>query len=100
MSIDEELVRQRGALLENIPVVTFHAEVAPAFQMIYVSPQLEALFGIPSASWQGRDERLIELIHVDDRERLRAEVSAQLAQGDTYVIEFRLLTPSGPRWVR
>jgi len=100
MSIDEELVRQRGALLENIPVVTFHAEVAPLFRMVYVSPQLETLFGIPVASVKDEDERLIELIHVDDHARLRDEVFFQLSQGDSYVIEFRLLTPNGPRWVR
>jgi PAS domain S-box-containing protein len=100
MSIEEELVRQRGALLENIPVVTFHAEVAPAFRLAYVSPQLETLFGIAVATCRGEGERLIELIHEADRERLRGEVTAQLAQGDAYVIEFRLLTPNGPRWVR
>src|SRR6185295_5122307 len=100
MSIEEELVRQRGALLENIPVVTFHAEVAPAFRMVYVSPQLESLFGIPVAEVLDEDERLIELIHVDDHARLRDEVFFQLSQGDSYVIEFRLLTPPGPRWVR
>jgi len=100
MSIEEELVRQRGALLENIPVVTFHAEVEPAFQVVYVSPQLETLFAIPVATCKGADERLIELIHSDDRVRAREEVSAQLAQGDTYVVEFRLMTPNGPRWVR
>src|SRR5690349_17713820 len=72
MSIEEELVRQRGALLENIPVVTFHAEVAPAFRMVYVSPQLEKLFAIPVASVIDEDERLIELIHTDDHARLHA----------------------------
>jgi PAS domain S-box-containing protein len=100
MSIDEELVRQRGALLENIPVVTFHAEVSPAFRMVYVSPQLESLFGIPVAQVKDRDERLLQLIHGDDHARLHDEVALQLSQGDSYVIEFRLLTPNGPRWVR
>jgi PAS domain S-box-containing protein len=99
MSIEEELVRQRGALLENIPVVTFHAEIDP-FQLSYVSPQLETLFGIPVAQVRGGDERLVALIHLDDRERLREEVRTQLARGDSYVIEFRLLTQAGPRWVR
>jgi PAS domain S-box-containing protein len=100
MVIDEELVSQRGALLESIPVVTFHAEIAPTFQLSYVSPQIEALFGIPVTQVRGGDERLVALIHPDDRERLREEVRAQLAQGDAYVIEFRLLTGGGPRWVR
>ena len=99
MSIEEELVRQRGALLENIPVVTFHAEIDP-FQLSYVSPQLETLFGIPVAQVRGGDERLVSLIHPDDRERLREDVRTQLARGDSYVIEFRLLTQAGPRWVR
>jgi PAS domain S-box-containing protein len=99
MSIDEELVRQRGALLENIPVVTFHAEIDP-FQLSYVSPQLETLFGIPVAQVRGGDERLVSLIHPEDRERLREDVRTQLARGDSYVIEFRLLTQAGPRWVR
>jgi PAS domain S-box-containing protein len=100
MSIEEELVRQRGALLENIPVVTFHAEVAPAFRMVYVSPQLESLFGIPVAQVRDEDERLLAFIHEEDHPRLRDEVFFQLSKGDSYVLEFRLLTPNGARWVR
>src|SRR5690349_15180780 len=100
MAIEEELLRQRGVLLENIPVVTFHAEVTPEIRMVYVSPQLERLFGIPPSAWLSKGPTLMDWVHREDRERLPREVEAQLAHSDGYVVEFRLLTPGGPRWVR
>ncbi len=100
MSIEEELLRQRGVLLENIPVVTFHAQVTPDLRLVYVSPQLESLFGIHPTTWIDRGVGLMDSVHVQDRERLPGEMRTQLEHGDAYVVEFRLMTPGGARWVR
>src|SRR6476620_11534165 len=82
---------QIRSLIAESPVVSF-TWLPQEHRYRYVSPQIEALFGIPAGDhaqdWSAQ-------IHPEDRERV-AEISriADL-DGTTYLAEYRIILPDG-----
>ena len=84
------------ALIAESPVVSYSWDPVH-HRYLYISPQVDGLFGISgeehAADWSS-------LIHPDDRERILA-ISEQ-ADGDatTYLAEYRIVRPDGVvRWI-
>lgn len=69
-------------------------------EMIWWSEELEAIFGLNKGEFRGTDEHYYSLIHADDREAAKSEVKRAIAEGRTYVIEFRFHHGDGSiRWM-
>jgi len=84
--------RFRG-LVENIPAITYIEESRGDAVMLYVSPQVESILGIPPFS--SRREGWEELIHPDDREDVLAEVAQNDATGTSWAKEYRMIAADG-----
>ena len=88
------------ALIERIPAVTYF-EHAIDEAMIYVSPQIETLFGIPRGSWLAPGDAWGDRIHDHDRAEIVSRYKAFIARGGTFHAEYRIIDPTGAiRWVR
>tara|TARA_R110002072_G_scaffold13163_2_gene55593 strand:- start:3446 stop:9706 length:6261 start_codon:yes stop_codon:yes gene_type:complete len=60
------------------------------------SPQLYALFGRPEGEFDGTLQAFVEIVHPDDRDRVRDVIEQTLASdSDRYEVECRMLRPDG-----
>jgi PAS domain S-box-containing protein len=84
--------RFRG-LVENIPAITYIEEKQGDSVMLYVSPQVESILGIPPFS--SRREGWEDLIHPDDREDVLAEAAQNDAAGASWAKEYRMIGANG-----
>ncbi|MCC5603015.1 PAS domain-containing protein [Nostoc favosum] len=63
------------------------------------SDNLEALFGLQPGEFDGSFEMFVARLHLDDRDRVLADVDRAIATGEDYDIEFRVVYPNGTiRW--
>jgi diguanylate cyclase (GGDEF)-like protein/PAS domain S-box-containing protein len=91
----EERFRQ---IAENIEAVWWLRDPRQA-TMLYVSPRCREVLGVAPEVFYHNPQVLLELVHADDRERVRA-ATAQQAVG-AYSEECRIVRPDGQtRWVR
>jgi PAS domain S-box-containing protein len=93
--------RQYRRLIEQLPLVTYVNEFRrSAPQAVFVSPQIEELFGYPAAEWLEGPELWDRVIHPDDLEGLRAAEEAARSTGDAFELEYRIVRADGTvRWV-
>ena len=87
-------------LVERLPAVTFVDRVEGSKAPVYVSPQVEEMFGYAPEEWmEGRLWR--ERLHPDDRDRMLASDERFEADGGPVDQEYRLLAKDGSAvWVR
>jgi PAS domain S-box-containing protein len=90
----EERFRQ---LAENIDAVFWMRSLEPA-EVLYVSPAYERIVGRPPEELYRNPWSLIESVHPEDRDRVRAVLTRQAPEFDE---EYRIIRPGGAiRWVR
>lgn len=53
------------------------------------------LLGIDPANFKGTREEFYNLVHPDDRDRLKSAMSKTIATGDPYAVEYRVIWPDG-----
>jgi PAS domain S-box-containing protein len=64
------------------------------------SDAIEPLFGLPEGGFKGTYEAFLDMVHPDDRERVRDAVTACIEAGVDYDIEHRVVWPDGNvHWV-
>jgi diguanylate cyclase (GGDEF)-like protein/PAS domain S-box-containing protein len=91
--------RYRG-LVENVPAVTYVADWSAHGDLQYVSPQIEALLGWPPEAFLADQDLWYRCIHPDDLARVRAEEVAAWTSGQSFDLEFRMITRDGRElWV-
>lgn len=67
---------------------------------VWWSSELEDLAGMPRGSFQGSRDTFLELVHPDDRSRMRETITTAIGSGAEFEIEFRFLRRDGQvRWV-
>ena len=94
----EEELRRFRALVEQMPAITY-VDRAVSGEPIYVSPQLEALSGVPLEQWYDGTDGWSERVHPDDRDRAVAAYREAMTSGTPYRDEYRLLDADGnERW--
>jgi diguanylate cyclase (GGDEF)-like protein/PAS domain S-box-containing protein len=87
------------SLIEQLPAVSYVARPGTG-EPIYISPQLEALFGWKVADWIRGVGRWAEQIHPDDRAETLRSYSEAVAAGRPFEHEYRLIDADGrARWV-
>jgi PAS domain S-box-containing protein len=104
LSSDEQVrlveARYRN-LVEQIPVVTFIAELNQESNEIYVSPQIEAMLGYSQREWIENPVLWYERLHPDDKERWTNEITGTLTLNEPFQGIYRFLARDGHIvWVR
>jgi PAS domain S-box-containing protein len=91
-------------LVEQIPAVTYVEamdEEERRTDLLYVSPQIEELFGYSAEEWTADPELFLNLLHPEDRERVLAEDERTERTGEPFNEEYRQFTRDGRLlWVR
>ena len=91
--------RYRG-LIEQIPAVTFLAQLTGGRNEMYVSPQIETLLGFTQAEWLDDPVLWYRQTHPGDRERVSKNFATTVLTGKPFKETFRVLTKSGDTvWV-
>ena len=92
------------ALVEQIPAITYIEAVdreERSTNLLYVSPQIEAMFGYSPEEWTADPDLFVRLLHPDDRERVLAEDARTDATGEPFGMEYRQFAKDGRvLWVR
>jgi len=90
LRISEQRFRQ---LAETIEDVFFTRDLVTG-RMSYVSPAFEKIWGVPRSAVFEDPTRWLEMVHPDDRERVRQEMPARTTPG-AYQTEYRIVRPDG-----
>jgi two-component system CheB/CheR fusion protein len=68
--------------------------------IIFWTPELEALYGLPPGGFEGKYENWARRVHPDDLEQAEANIQVAIQGGPAYNVEFRVLWPDGSlHWV-
>ena len=87
------------SLIEQLPAVSYIAKPITG-DPIYISPQLEDLFGSKVSEWMQGMDGWAGQIHPDDREEILRTYTAAVAAAQPYEGEYRLIDAAGRvRWV-
>ncbi len=91
----EEGERQYRRLVEELPLVLYTDKPDATSTAIYISPQVETMFGYPHASWF-EPPFFGSILHPDDRERVMSQIQVNLDAPDaTRSFEYRLIAADG-----
>jgi PAS domain S-box-containing protein len=96
---EELLARKRDfrLLAEQLPAITYRAELSSPYATLWISPQVQAL-GYSATEWVRNPSIWVERLHPDDRARAQADLSEGLSTRGEAQTEYRLLTADG-RWL-
>jgi PAS domain S-box-containing protein len=86
--------RYRG-LIETIPAVTYIDTVDELSQAVYMSPQVEDIFGYTAQEWIADDSLWERGVHPDDRAAVTELVTRLNEDGTPYHAEYRFIRPDG-----
>jgi len=87
-------------LAENLDQVFFIYQADP-YELVYISPAYERIWGLPSAELYQQPGHWRSTIHPDDYERVITEMERRRSEGISVDLEYRILHPSGEeRWIR
>jgi PAS domain S-box-containing protein len=94
----EERLRQAEAkyrtLVEQLPLATYVNSVGLPLQTTYMSPQIERMLGYPVSKWL-EPGFFLTVVHDEDRERVSAEVIRTHQTGETFRMEYRVMSADG-----
>ncbi len=94
--------RRYRTLIEQIPAVTYVDVADPTGTTLFVSPQIERVFGVRPEEWLAADVSLwADMIHPEDRDRVLAAYRRSLERREPFRAEYRILARDGRlRWIR
>lgn len=96
----EDREKQFRTLIDNIPGVAFRSHCLEPWKTIFISEDIEKLCGWPAKSFLDGRIQLLDIIHPEDRDRVRETIRTALEQRQLYVLEYRLLCLNEEeRWV-
>lgn len=88
------------ALVEQIPAVIYTLNIKDRGTMLYISPQVEKIFGFPAHDWLNDSKLWLNILHPDDRERVLNEMSQGQTGRALFSSEYRVFTRAGQlKWV-
>lgn len=82
-------------LVEQMPAVTYVAELDEASTTVYVSPQIERFLGVSPDDYKADPDMWRKRLHPDDRQRVMAAVANSQATGEPFVSEYRMVADDG-----
>jgi len=78
-------------LVEQIPAAVYVDPAGALGSPLYVSPRVETLLGYAPEEWLATSDLWIERLHVEDRERVLAEIVRGNETGESLSLEYRFL---------
>jgi len=88
-------------LVEEMPAIIYINGWDDPHPMHYVSPHVETMLGYSMSEWLDQPGFVYQIVHPDDRERLREESERTEAIGARFSMEYRLIGRDGRIvWVR
>ena len=91
-----EAEQRYRTLVENLPAATYIDLVDEVSTTLYISPQVEAIWGYTPAEWSTNPDLWIEAIHPEDRDRV-LEAVRRHNLGEPFEVEYRFRAKDG-RW--
>ncbi len=87
--------------LDNLPLAIYRCRGDQDWTMLMVTDGIRSLTGYPAAAFLANTNLSFEsLIYHQDRHRVRQEVSAALAEGRPFIVEYRFITANQDiRWM-
>ena len=86
------------ALVERLPAIVYHSEFSTDGAWLYVSPQVEEMFGMAPQEWMDHPHPMASFCHPDDIERVREIEEHSHVTGEMFRAEYRMRTPSTDGW--
>ncbi|MGZ6546055.1 MAG: PAS domain-containing protein, partial [Actinomycetota bacterium] len=83
------------AIVEHVPAGIYVDAPDTSMQTLYVSPQVQAITGIPEDEWIGDADSWVQALHPDDREDVLGRYLAALAAEEPWSDEYRMRTRDG-----
>ena len=86
------------SLVDAIPAITYVETVEPTSGepiTTFVSPQVQSLLGISPEEWIANSMSWLDLVHPDDRDRVRAASDEASRMGSAYEARFRITGTDG-----
>ncbi|HEU5101212.1 MAG TPA: PAS domain S-box protein [Roseiflexaceae bacterium] len=88
-------------LVEQLPAITYVAELDEDSSTLYTSPQIETMLGFTQDEWMADHSLWRKQIHPDDYDRVMEDMRLAQATGTPLPSEYRMLTRDGrPIWFR
>jgi two-component system cell cycle sensor histidine kinase/response regulator CckA len=87
--------RKYRSLAEHLPFAIFQAPLDAVGPLLYVSPQIEQMFGYGIEEWLTDAELPIRVLHPEDVVRWREELADATARHEPFEAEFRLMAKDG-----
>jgi PAS domain S-box-containing protein len=89
------------SLLEQVPAVVYVDSNELEYRTLYVSPQVEQMFGRPAYAYVAEPGLWERSIHPDDIDRIDEEWAGAFARQDRFESEYRALRADGSEiWIR
>lgn len=82
-------------LVEQITAVTYVDANDLECTPIFMSPQMQILFGYSDQEWRSNPNLWPDIVHPDDRERVMVEHERTFNTGDPFNMDYRVYTKSG-----
>jgi PAS domain S-box-containing protein len=82
-------------LSERLPIVTYTNAFGDEVETVWMSPQVERLFGYTAEQWVGTPGFFESILHPDDREPVTRELRAVREELRPFSRDYRLLRPDG-----
>jgi PAS domain S-box-containing protein len=84
-----------AALTQSLPLVTYVRTLDGGGAPAFVSDQIERLTGYTAEEWRRDGQLFLQLVHPDDRERVRSELGHAIDRGEPFRSQYRLRTRDG-----
>ena len=91
-----------ASLLANVPGMIYRTRLEPPFDSDFISEEMGAVVGYPAVDFVGVEpkRRWVDLMHEDDRERVRDAMLEGTAKGSTVEVEYRVRRANGTEaWI-
>jgi len=82
------------AIVESGESATYLTTAGATEQIVYVSPQVEPLFGLSRTDWVRRPRLWVDMIHADDVGRVLHDLAAAKSAGTPFRVEYRVVPKS------
>jgi PAS domain S-box-containing protein len=86
------------AVVEHIPAVIYVESFDADPARLYLSPQVETMFGYTAHEWAWTPDFWLDHVHPDDRERVEAIDAASNQSQEAFAMEYRLQVADGS-WI-
>jgi two-component system cell cycle sensor histidine kinase/response regulator CckA len=81
-------------LVEQVAAISYIAELGVDGQWLYISPQVEAMFGFPAEEWLADSRQWIRHVHPEDHRVVEAAEEAS-KRGEKFQAEYRVVRKDG-----